>query len=252
MNTMIEILSYAMLISGAITFMALMSGFKATYGRYSEQSRQSVPLIPTKCAWFIQELPSLYIPLHYLVTGITDLPLINAFILILFCLHYINRALIYPFLIKHGTGTPVHIFLLGLLFCTINGYVQGKWHSHNVVYNESLKNTVFCFIGTLIFIIGMMINVTSDSILRNLRKDGESGYKIPYGGLFKYISGANFFGECIEWTGFALLARTLPAFAFAFFTLCNIAPRAYQHHRWYQEKFGNYPKDRKAFIPFVI
>lgn len=78
---------------------------------------------------------------------------------------------------------------------------------------------------------GMIINITSDSILRNLRKDGTSGYKIPYGALFKYISGANFFGECVEWIGYAVLARTLPAFAFAFFTLCNLAPRAYQHHR---------------------
>ncbi|VDK86427.1 unnamed protein product [Litomosoides sigmodontis] len=98
----------------------------------------------------------------------------------------------------------------------------------------------------------MVINITSDSILRNLRKNGKSDYKIPYGGLFEYVSGANFFGECIEWAGYALLTRTLPAFAFAFFTLCNLAPRAYQHHRWYQQKFDKYPKDRKAFIPFVI
>lgn len=250
---MFEILPYAMLISGAISFIILISGFKAAYGRYSGQSHTLIPLIPAKWAWFIQELPSLCIPLYYLIIGIIDLPLINAFILILFCLHYINRTLIYPFLIKQGTGTPAHIFLLCLLFCTVNGYMQGKWHScNNVVYNESPMNTLFCFIGTSTFIIGMIINITSDSILRNLRKDGKSNYKIPYGGLFEYISGANFFGECIEWIGYALLARTPPAFAFAFSTLCNLAPRAYHHHRWYHEKFDNYPKDRKAFIPFVI
>uniref|UniRef100_A0A0R3RT78 3-oxo-5alpha-steroid 4-dehydrogenase (NADP(+)) n=1 Tax=Elaeophora elaphi TaxID=1147741 RepID=A0A0R3RT78_9BILA len=252
MNMVVEMLSYGMFVSGAITFVALISGFKATYGRYSHHSRLPVPLIPVKWAWFIQELPSLYIPLHYLITGISNLPLINVFILILFCVHYINRALIYPFLIKGGTGTPAHIFLSGLLFCTINGYMQGIWHSHNAVYNESLKDILFCFIGTLTFITGIIINITSDSILRNLRKDEKPGYKIPYGGLFKYVSGANFFGECVEWIGYALLARTLPAFAFAFFTLCNLAPRACQHHRWYQEKFDNYPKDRKAFIPCVI
>ncbi|CAG9531626.1 unnamed protein product [Cercopithifilaria johnstoni] len=248
----VEMLSYGMLISGAVTFIVLISGFKATYGRYSQQSHLPVPFIPAKWAWFIQELPSLYIPLHYLINGISDLPFINVFILILFCSHYLNRALIYPLLIKGNTGTPAHIFLLAFLFCTFNGYMQAIWHSRNAVYIESLKDIVFCFIGTLTFIIGMMINITSDSILRNLRQDGKSGYKIPYGGLFKYVSGANFFGECVEWTGYALLTRTLPAFAFAFFTLCNLAPRAYQHHRWYQEKFDSYPKDRKAFIPFVI
>ncbi|OZC12168.1 3-oxo-5-alpha-steroid 4-dehydrogenase [Onchocerca flexuosa] len=252
MDTMIEMLSYGMLVSGIIVFLILTFGFEAPYGRYFQKSHPSIPLISAKWAWFIQEIPSFCIPLHYLITGFIDLPLINTFILILFILHYINRALIYPFLIKGDTKTPVHILLLSLLFCTVNGYMQGIWHSHNAVYNRSLKDIVFCFVGTLIFLSGMMINITSDSILRNLRKDGESGYKIPYGGLFKYISGANFFGECVEWTGYALLAQTLPAFAFAFFTLCNLAPRAYHHHRWYQEKFDNYPKDRKAFIPFVI
>ena len=44
----------------------------------------------------------------------------------------------------------------------------------------------------------------SDQLLVNLRKPGETGYKIPVGGLFDYVTGANFFGEIVEWTGFAL------------------------------------------------
>ncbi|VDK86426.1 unnamed protein product [Litomosoides sigmodontis] len=146
-DMVIEMLSYGMLISGLIMFAALLSGFKATYGRYSQHSHLPVPLIPARWAWFIQELPSLCIPLHYLITGISGLPLINAFILTLFCSHYINRALIYPFLMKGSTGTPAHIFLLALLFCTVNGCVQAIWHSRNAVYNESLKDSVFCCIG---------------------------------------------------------------------------------------------------------
>lgn len=39
---MIEILSYGMLVSGAISFIILISGVKATYGRYSDQSHLSV------------------------------------------------------------------------------------------------------------------------------------------------------------------------------------------------------------------
>ena len=51
------------------------------------------------------------------------------------------------------------------------------------------------------------------------------------GGMFEYVSGANFFGESLEWSGFALMCGTLPALAFAVFTVCNIGPRACQHHR---------------------
>lgn len=70
--------------------------------------------------------------------------------------------------------------------------------------------------------------------------------------MFEYVSGANFFGEMLEWIGYALFAQSLPAFAFAFFTTCNIGPRALQHHQWYLEKFDDYPQERKALIPFIL
>lgn len=72
------------------------------------------------------------------------------------------------------------------------------------------------------------------------------------GGMFTYVSGANFFGEIIEWSGFALACWSLPSLAFATFTALNIGPRAIQHHRWYLDKFEDYPKSRRALIPFVL
>lgn len=51
------------------------------------------------------------------------------------------------------------------------------------------------------------------------------------GGLFTYVSGANFLGEIIEWIGFALACWSLPALAFAFFSLCFLGLRAFHHHR---------------------
>ncbi len=35
--------------------------------------------------------------------------------------------------------------------------------------------------GVILFLVGMIINIHSDSVLRNLRKPGEQGYKIPRG-----------------------------------------------------------------------
>ncbi|GAB0187162.1 3-oxo-5-alpha-steroid 4-dehydrogenase 2 [Grus japonensis] len=106
--------------------------------------------------------------------------------------------------------------------------------------------------GLLLFLLGMGINIHSDLLLRQLRKPGEVTYKIPQGGLFTYVSGANYFGEIVEWFGFAIATWSLPAFAFAFFTLCCIGPRAYHHHRYYLKTFTDYPKSRKALIPFVF
>ena len=50
--------------------------------------------------------------------------------------------------------------------------------------------------------------------------------------MFEYISAANFFGEIIEWSGFALAAGTLGAFAFAFYSASNLIPRGFSHHRY--------------------
>jgi hypothetical protein len=78
-------------------------------------------------------------------------------------------------------------------------------------------------------------------------------------------------GEIIEWAGFAIACWSLPGLAFAIMTFSNLAPRGHQvgasiasafyvdacwrcdvqHHKWYLQKFENYPKHRKAVIPFV-
>ena len=73
------------------------------------------------------------------------------------------------------------------------------------------------------------------------------------GGLFEYVSGANFFGEILEWWGFALASWSLPTIAFAIFTTCNIGPRALSHHQWYLTKFrSDYPRHRRALIPGLL
>lgn len=53
----------------------------------------------------------------------------------------------------------------------------------------------------------------------------------PTGGMFDYVSGANFLGEITEWAGFALAGQSLQSLAFAVFTLVVLASRAVSHHK---------------------
>lgn len=79
-----------------------------------------------------------------------------------------------------------------------------------------------------------------------------AGYKIPRGGLFEYVSAANYSGEVLEWAGWALGAWSGSGAAFAAFTFSNLAPRAVAHHQWYLDKFGaEYPRSRRAIIPLL-
>uniref|UniRef100_F1LAZ4 3-oxo-5alpha-steroid 4-dehydrogenase (NADP(+)) n=1 Tax=Ascaris suum TaxID=6253 RepID=F1LAZ4_ASCSU len=245
-------ISYSMIVCAVVTFLWLTGGAKAAYGRYHHESVLTEFSIPARLAWVLQEIPSFLIPLVYLITSFASLPSPNIVVLSLFIAHYAQRSLIYSVLIKGGKATPLHIFLMAAMFCTGNGFIQGAWHAHYATFNDKWFYDPLTWTGLTLFALGAFVNVQSDSILRNLRRPGERGYKIPRGGLFEYVSGANYLGECVEWIGYALCARTLPSFAFAIFTLCNIGPRAVHHHRWYIEKFEDYPKTRKAIIPFIL
>ena len=99
----------------------------------------------------------------------------------------------------------------------------------------------------------MFINIQSDRILRSLRKEGETGYKIPHGGMFRFVSSPNYMGEITEWIGYAMIAQTAASLWFALFSLIFLGWRAVKTHQWYQDKFkSDYPPDRKAFIPFLL
>lgn len=101
----------------------------------------------------------------------------------------------------------------------------------------------------------MAINIYHDGILFELRKwsKGKNDYQIPRGGLFELISGANYFGEIVEWWGLFIVTAGWPQFTFAVFSNLFLGIRAVHHHQWYKKVFGStYPVERKAIVPFVF
>ena len=89
------------------------------------------------------------------------------------------RSFIYPFCIVGGKPTPIYAFLLAFLFCTVNGYMQAR--SALLLSSYSENDLPRIVIGTFLFLLGFLINQHSDHVLKNLRKPGETGYKIPKG-----------------------------------------------------------------------
>ena len=105
--------------------------------------------------------------------------------------------------------------------------------------------------GAAAFLLGAALNVTSDYRLAQLRRQQQGRYLIAQGGAFRFLSSPNLTGEMVEWIGFALMAWSLPALAFALWTAANLIPRALWRHRWYRRTFPNYPPCRRALIPGV-
>lgn len=144
---------------------------------------------------------------------------------------------------------PLVIVISAVFFNLMNGFVNGYYIGFIHGKSSHIAHWI-PVLGLCIFTIGFMINQIADSKLIALRKQS-NGYQIPRGWLFTYISCPNHFGEIIEWAGFALVAMNLPALSFAIWTFCNLAPRANNHHSWYNDFFEDYPKERKALIPFL-
>ena len=147
---------------------------------------------------------------------------------------------------------PLVIVCSAIFFNSINGSINGYFFGNIGSYAGDWFHAANFWIGIVLFMVGFIINQRSDHILLNLRKGEEQGYKIPFGGLFKWIACPNHFGEIIEWIGFAVMAWSLSAFSFAIWSAANLIPRAMSHHLWYRDHFKDYPKERKAVIPFVV
>jgi len=148
---------------------------------------------------------------------------------------------------------PLAIPLMAAGFNLGNAYINGRYlfHFANDRYSVDWLLDPRFILGAILFVAGYIINRWADNTLRELRRPGEIGYKIPYGGLYRFISCPNYFGEILEWFGWAIATWSLPGLAFAVWTSANLAPRAWSHHKWYHAEFSEYPLERKALIPGV-
>ena len=242
---------YAWIIIGLLSFPFILK-FDAPYGRHS--SSKWGYSIDNKLAWIVMELPALLVcPLiFYLSTN--EKSILTSFFIFLWLVHYFNRTIIYPNrILTKKKKMPLIIVMLAFIFNLVNGYINGYYFGFiDFSYSLEWVYTPQFIIGSILFIVGFLINTSSDSILINLRKKNTNEYTIPRKGLFNYISCPNFFGEIIEWLGFAVMTWSIAGLAFFLWTFFNLFPRALSHHTWYKNTFNDYPKNRKAVFPFII
>lgn len=243
----------AILLLGAFTLYGTLRNL-SPYGRLREDGRQLTDLtLPSPLAWLLFESPQLFaFALAFWL--IADQHSTTA--LLLFALwqaHYLYRGFIYPLRRKgQGKRFPLLNVVFGFLFNLMNGYANGYAVSHAEHLAGSEWLLTPWFIGGLLLAgAGWWINFDADNRLIALRSDGSSGYKIPQGGFFRHVSAANYFGEILLWSGWALMSLTWAGLVFVLFTLANLIPRALASHRWYREKFPDYPPERRAVIPYL-
>jgi 3-oxo-5-alpha-steroid 4-dehydrogenase 1 len=231
----------------------------AAYGRHKKKQQGVLwgPGIPTRLAWIIMECPS---SIGFAVFFFMGDRAFQWAPLVLFCMwqsHYFQRSFIFPFKLqtRPGDTTPLMIPVMAVSSNLVISFLNAailSWPAIGRGYDLAWLYDPRFIAGALIFVAGYRINRKADAMLAALRRPGETGYKIPHGWLYEKISCPNYLGEFLVWTGWAIATWFWAGVAFLLWTLANLVPRALQNHRWYHEKFADYPPLRRAVIPYLL
>lgn len=252
-----------MFFIGIFVFNALFF-VSAGYGKFQNSSKLwSYFVLPNKIAWVLMECPVFIIMNEFLLNALfntnefNEKRSINYGTLICFALfqiHYFQRSFIFPLLIKGKSKMPIVIMLMGSTFNTCNGILQGNWLfniSDENYYDDLIKKPIF-YIGIIVFFTGMIINIHSDHVIRTLRKPGDTKHYLPQHGMYRYVTSANYLGEIIEWTGYAILTQSLSGLLFVFWSIANLVPRAFSIYNLYLKEFGSEVLKKKRIIPYLL
>lgn len=238
----------AWIILGVITFFALLlTRIRPPFGRHTRPGWG--PEIDNRLGWFVMEVPSLIcLWVAFLAVRSPSTPTGAWLPMVLWTIHYGHRSFLYPLRLR-GSGKRMPLAIAGsaIFFNLVNGTLNGVFLGSGWF----LMTPGLVAVGLVFFIAGMLVNLVSDGMLIRLRAPGETGYKIPHGFLFRYVTAPNHLGEMLEWLGFFLVAPSLASLSFWIWTVANLAPRARDHHEWYRKKFRDYPKDRKILLPGI-
>lgn len=124
--------------------------------------------------------------------------------------------------------------------------------------NFHLSEIITALIVIPIFLYLWYRQYESNMIFINLRKDKKGKvstetHLIPKGGWFKYVSSPHMTSEVMMYLIlYALLFQNTSYIYCLAWVVTNQFSNALLTHKWYKETFSDYPKERKAFIPFLI
>lgn len=239
----------------AIAFVVFVALYfvKAGYGKFRTPAWGFS--INNKTAWVLMEAPVFFTMAVLWLQSADPWLLPQLVLFLLFELHYFQRSFVFPLLLKGKGSMPVCIMLMGVTFNVVNGMMQAGGlflfppaeYAGGAAYLLQPRTLA----GIAIFFAGMAVNIHSDHVIRSLRKPGDTNHYLPERGMYRFVTSANYFGELVEWTGFAIASSTWASWVFVLWTAANLVPRAAAIYNRYAEEFGDVVYSRKRIIPFV-
>jgi 3-oxo-5-alpha-steroid 4-dehydrogenase 1 len=245
---------------GFVALVAVSAWFVATpYGRFTS-NRYGWRLDP-RLGWFLMELPSWAVFAVAYLSGPRRAELAPMALAGIWAIHYANRGFFFPLSIRTPRGGSTSfsfmVVAIGWVSTTLHGYLNGAFIAGlGAHYTDAWLTDPRFLAGAALWALSLTLNIHSDSVVRNLRtRDevarGEKVYRIPRGGLFRWVTNASYLTELCSWAGWALATWSLAGVYILALSAANLLPRAVATHRWYRERFADYPQERKVLLPFV-
>lgn len=171
-------------------------------------------------------------------------------------IHYSKRLLetVFVHRFSHGTMPIRNLFKNCGYYWGFAAYVA--YHVNHPLYTP--PSVIVGLAGLGLFALCEAGNLSCHVLLRNLRPPGTTVRRIPVPNgnpltvLFKYVSCPNYTYEFGAWLGFTLLTSCLPAGVFAAAGMFQMSLWALGKHKNYRAEFKDYPRMRKAIVPFVL
>ena len=251
-----------LIIGFAYAALVLVSSFFGTAPTAAirrRQARQGLKL-GAKQGWVLMELPGLIVFPVVFFMGSNANQAVPLFFLAIWMVHYTNRALITPLLMRVQPGSQASfsfgVVIAGWITLFLHGYFNAAYLTElGTQYTYDWFTDPRFRVGFAIYLVGFFLNIHSDRILRNVRSPKPSPTSRATRSLwrrFRFVSCPQYLGEILSFTGFAIMAWNLGAVFVLAMTAGNLIPRAIYTHRWFHKNFEDYPAERKAIIPGIL
>uniref|UniRef100_A0A1L8DYD0 very-long-chain enoyl-CoA reductase n=1 Tax=Nyssomyia neivai TaxID=330878 RepID=A0A1L8DYD0_9DIPT len=170
--------------------------------------------------------------------------------------HYTKRLLetIFVHRFSHSTMPLRNLFKNCSYYWMFTAFVA--YHVNHPFFTSPC--TIQVYAGLIGFVICELGNFSIHMNLRNLRPPGTTIRKIPHAddnpltALFNLVSCPNYTYEILSWLFFSLMTQCIPSLVFTVAGMYQMTMWALGKHRNYKKEFKDYPRERKAIIPFLM
>ena len=226
--------------------------FSFGYSKFADREQQRA--LPSRLGMFIIYFPAVVIfPAAYVIFGNPG-TIWHWLVMAGMSIHFGKRCLETLFLHKYS---GVMNLFTALAVCSLYSLLSGLLGvlAATEVPAELVNSDAFhpwTLTGVTLFVVGLFGNLYHHWLLANLREPGETGYKLPTGGLFPWVACPHYLLELVGWYGYALVFHHAAAWAVVLTMTAYLAGRSHNTVKWYRDRLGDeVPPDWRRLVPFI-